>query len=162
MLGPEEAARYLDSVAARVQGVQRAARISPNTNSQTFGRMLDEETMQVADAVGTGADILRGAQGDITAIARLLDKVKGKVGLSPDERNAIVQLGLGSADDLERIVMLAEQARAARRPPPREVRAWVTNVRNTLGARNPVAIEIERLLLPSPVTAQDQQTEQQQ
>lgn len=162
LLGPEEAARYLDSVAARVHGVQRAARISPNTNSQTFGRALDEETMRVADAVGAGADVLQGLRGDVTAIARTIDRVRARATLSPEERNAIVQLGLGSADDLERIVMLAEQARAARRPPPREVLAWVTNVRNTLGARNPVAVEIERLLLPSPVTAQDQQTEQQQ
>ncbi|MCP5804549.1 hypothetical protein NL322_28640, partial [Klebsiella pneumoniae] len=72
-------------------------------------------------------------------------------------REAIVRLGLGSADELENIVSMAEAARASGRPPPRAVRQFIDRSRNTLGAQNPVAIELQRLLLPSRVSAEEEQ-----
>lgn len=158
LLGPEEAQRYIDQIVARVQGTQRFNRASPNTNSQTFGRIADEQAMGAADIVGAGSDVVRGATGDVGAIARTIDRIRARATMSPAEREAIVQLGIGSADDLERIVMLADQARALRRPPPREVRAWVVNARNVLGANNPVARDIEKLLLPTRASAQEEET----
>lgn len=157
LLGPEEAQRYIDSITARVQGAQRFSRASPNTNSQTFGRLADEEAMSVADTVGAGTDVVRGVSGDVGAIARTIDRIRARATMSPAEREAIVQMGLGSADELQRIVQLADEARALRRPPPREVRAWVVNARNALGANNPAVRDIERLLLPAVAPAQDRE-----
>ena len=68
-----------------------------------------------------------------------------------------MQLGLGSADDLERIVQVSQAARAARRPPPREVRAFVDRSRNVLGAQNPVAQQIEQILLAPRVAASEEE-----
>lgn len=158
LLGPEEAQRYLDNVAARVQGAQRAQRVSPNTNSQTFGRGMDEETLGVAERLGAVTDAATGVMGNLGGIARTIDRIRARATMSPEERAAIVQMGFGSADELERIVMLADQARANRRPPPREVRAWVTSAMARLGANNPVARDIERLLLPTRVSAQEEET----
>ena len=67
--------------------------------------------------------------------------------MSPEERQAIAQLGLGSADELERIVQLADQARNAGRRTPREVRAYILRTRNVLGAQTPEQLQIERLLV---------------
>lgn len=157
LLGPDEAQRYLDIIATRVGDVQRAARISPNTNSQTFGRGIDEETFNTANMVGAGLDVVQGARGNPLAIARTIDRIRARVTMSPEERQAIVELGLGPVDNVERIIRLADEARNAGRPPPREVRAWVVNAQNTLGAQNPVAIELQRLLLPTRAAAQEEQ-----
>lgn len=160
LLGPEEAARYLDQIAARVQVAQRAQRISPNTNSQTFGRAADTESFRMAEAVGAGSDVIRGAVGgDVGAIARTIDRVRARATTTPEEREAIVRLGLGSADQFERIVRLAEEARAAGRRPPREVRAWVTGISNQLGARSPVVLELEQRLLPNLATSRERETQ---
>lgn len=157
LLGPDEAQRYLDIIATRVGDVQRAARISPNTNSQTFGRGIDEETFNTANMVGAGLDVVQGARGNPLAIARTIDRIRARATMSPEERQAIVELGLGPVDNIERIIRLADEARNAGRPPPREVRAWVVNAQNTLGAQNPVAIELQRLLLPTRASAQEEQ-----
>lgn len=162
LLGPEEAQRYLDSIAARVQGAQRAQRVSPNTNSQTFGRGIDEETLGVAERLGAVTDVATGVMGNLGGIARTIDRVRDSVRgaiMSPQERAAIVQMGLGSADELERIVMLADQARASNRPPPREVRAWLTSATARLGANNPAARELQQLLLPAISPAQETETQ---
>ena len=158
LLGPEEAQRYLDSIAARVQGAQRAQRVSPNTNSQTFGRGMDEETLGVAERLGAVTDAATGVMGNLGGIARTIDRIRARTTMSPEERAAIVQMGLGSADELERIVMLADQARASRRPPPREVRAWLTSATARLGANNPAARELQQLLLPAISPAQETET----
>ena len=157
LLGPDEAQRYLDIIATRVGDVQRAARISPNTNSQTFGRGIDEETFNTANMVGAGLDVVQGARGNPLAIARTIDRIRARATMSPEERAAIVELGLGPVDNVERIIRLADEARNAGRPPPREVRAWVVNAQNTLGAQNPVAVELQRLLLPTRAAAQEEQ-----
>jgi hypothetical protein len=159
LLGPEEAQRYLDSIAARVQGAQRAQRVSPNTNSQTFGRGMDEETLGVAERLGAVTDAATGVMGNLGGIARTIDRIRARTTMSPEERAAIVQMGLGSADELERIVMLADQARASNRPPPREVRAWLTNATARLGANNPAARELQQLLLPAISPAQETETQ---
>lgn len=159
LLGPEEAQRYLDSVAARVQGAQRAQRVSPNTNSQTFGRGMDEETLGVAERLGAVTDAATGVMGNLGGIARTVDRIRARATMSPEERAAIVQMGLGSADELERIVMLADQARANRRPPPREVRAWITSATSRLGANNPAIRELQQLLLPAVSPAQETETQ---
>lgn len=157
LLGPDEAQRYLDIIATRVGDVQRAARISPNTNSQTFGRAVDEQTFNAANMIGAGLDVVQGARGNPLAIARTIDRIRARATMSPEERAAIVELGLGPVDNVERIIRLADEARNAGRPPPREVRAWVVNAQNTLGAQNPVAIELQRLLLPTRAAAQEEQ-----
>lgn len=157
LLGPDEAQRYLDIIATRVGDVQRAARISPNTNSQTFGRAVDEQTFNAANMIGAGLDVVQGARGNPLAIARTIDRIRARATMSPEERQAIVELGLGPVDNIERIIRLADEARNAGRPPPREVRAWVVNAQNTLGAQNPVAIELQRLLLPTRAAAQEEQ-----
>lgn len=159
LLGPEESQRYLDSIAARVQGAQRALRVSPNTNSQSFGRIIDEETIGMAERLGAVQDVATGAMGNLGGIARTIDRVRARATMSPEERAAIVQMGLGSADELERIVMLADQARANRRPPPREVRAWITSATSRLGANNPAVREIQQLLLPAVSPAQETETQ---
>lgn len=159
LLGPEDAQRYLDSIAARVQGAQRAQRVSPNTNSQTFGRGMDEQTLGVAERLGAVTDAATGVMGNLGGIARTIDRIRARTTMSPEERAAIVQMGLGSADELERIVMLADQARASNRPPPREVRAWLTNATARLGANNPAARELQQLLLPAISPAQETETQ---
>lgn len=160
LLGPEEAQRYLDSISARVQGAQRAQRVSPNTNSQTFGRGMDEETLGVAERLGAVTDAATGVfSGNLGGIARTIDRIRARTTMSPEERAAIVQMGLGSADELERIVMLADQARNAGRRPPREVRAWVTNATARLGSNSPAARELQQLLLPAISPAQETETQ---
>jgi hypothetical protein len=157
LLGQEEADRYLGSIALRVGQAQRAARISPNTNSQTFGRMQDDETFNVADAIGAVADGAQALRGSPAGLARTIERVAARATLTADERAAIVNLGLGSADELERIVALAQQARQANRPPPREVRAFVGRARNVLGSNSPVVQQIEGLLVPTRVAAEEDQ-----
>lgn len=157
LLGPQEAGRYIANIEARVQQAQRAARISPNTNSQTFGRTLDDETQNAAQMIGAAVDVGQAATGNLVAIGRTIDRIRARATLSPQERDAIVQLGIGSADDLERIVQVAEMARSRGLPPPRAVRQYLTRTRNVLGSQSPVAQQLEQLLLPSRVSAEEQE-----
>lgn len=157
LLGPQEAERYIRLIEERVRQAQRAARVSPNTNSQTFGRTVDEETFGASQMIGAAVDAGQAATGNLVAIGRTLDRLRSRATLSPEERAAIVELGIGSADNLERIVQVAQMARQAGRPVPREVRQFVDRSRNTLGAQSPVALQIERLLLPSRVAAEEEQ-----
>lgn len=161
LLGEEAANQYLSSISARVQQAQRAARVSPNTNSQTFGRGLDEQTFQTAEALGAVSDAGRGLVGDTPALARTVDRVVTAVrarSMTPEVRNEIVRLGLGSADELERILMLADEARAAGRPVPRAVRRYVERVRNVAGAS--VSQRFENALLPLQSAAEEEQVQQ--
>lgn len=157
LLGPDEASRYIEGIRARVQQSQRAQRISPNTNSQTFGRSMDEDTFSAANMIGAGVDAIQGARGNVVAIGRTIDRIRARATMSPEERQAIAQLGLGSADELERIVQLADQARATGRRTPREVRAYILRTRNVLGAQTPEQLQIERILLPAPASAEEEQ-----
>ena len=157
LLGPQEAQQYVGQIQERVRQAQRAARVSPNTNSQTFGRTIDDETQSVSGMVGAGVDAAQAATGNLVAIGRTLDRIRSRATLSPEERSAIVQLGIGSADDLERIVQVAEMARRQGRPVPREVRRLAERSRNVLGAQSPVSRQIEQLLLPSRVAAEEEQ-----
>lgn len=157
LLGPDEAQQYIGQIQERVRQAQRAARVSPNTNSQTFGRTIDDETQSVSGMVGAGVDAAQAATGNLVAIGRTLDRIRSRATLSPEERAAIVQLGIGSADDLERIVQVAQMARRQGRPVPREVRRLAERSRNVLGAQSPVSRQIEQLLLPSRVAAEEEQ-----
>lgn len=156
LLGPQEAQAFIGRIEAGVQQAQRANRVSPNTNSQTFGRTLDDETYSAANMVGAAVDAGQAATGNLVAIGRTIDRLRSRATLSPQEREAIVQLGLGSADDLERIVQVAEAARISGRR-SREVTAYLTRTRNTLGAQSPVTLQLERLLLPTRVSAEEEQ-----
>lgn len=156
LLSEEEAGRYLSSIGARVQQTQRAARVSPNTNSQTFGRAMDEGN-ETANRVSALVDATGAFRGDVGGLARTIDRIRARATMTPQERENIVQIGLGPADDLERIVRLAEAARRNNRPPPREVRGYLDGIRNTLGAQSPVTQQIELLLLPAPVSAEERQ-----
>lgn len=157
LLGPEEASRYIESIRLRVGQTQRAARLSPNTNSQTYGRSIDDETFNVANAIGAVADGAQALRGSPAGLARTIERIGARATLTPAERGAIVEMGLGSADELERIVRVAAQARAAGRRPPREVQAFIVRSRNLLGADSPATHQLEQLLLPSRVSAEEEQ-----
>lgn len=157
LLGEDEAARYLAQIDARVQQTQRAARVSPNTNSQTFGRAVDEDTFNAASLVGATVDGARAARGDPMAFGRTLDRLRARATMSPADREAIVSMGIADADELENIVQLAQTARTQGRPVPREVRAYIVNARNVLGSRSPVPQQLEQLLLPVRVSAEEPQ-----
>lgn len=157
LLGQEEAGRYIGSLRERIGQTQRAARVSPSTNSQTFGRLQDEETFNVANAIGAVADSAQALRGSPAGLARTIERLGARAALRPDEREAIVRLGLGSADELERIVALAEQARRAGRRPPRAVMDFVGRSRNVLGADSPVTQQLQTILLPTRVSAEEEQ-----
>lgn len=156
LLGEDEAARYLAQIDARVQQTQRAARVSPNTNSQTFGRGLDEETFNAANMVGAAVDGARAARGDPLAFGRTLDRLRARATMSPADREAIVAMGFSDANELENIVRLAQEAQDAGRPVPRAVRAFIVDSRNVLGSQSPVPQQLERLLLPTQVSAEEE------
>lgn len=157
MLGEDAAGRFTDRVNLRIADAQRAARMSPNTNSQTFGRAIDEQQFNAAEAVGSVTDVIGSLTGNVPAAARVFDRIRGRMAMSADEREAVVRLALDSGRTLDDIVALADQARAAGLPPPREVRGFIEQVRGSFGRGSPAAIDIEKLLLPAPVTAEEQQ-----
>lgn len=156
LLGEDEAARYLAQIDARVQQTQRAARVSPNTNSQTFGRGLDEETFNAANMVGATVDAARATRGDPMAFGRTLDRLRARATMSPADREAIVAMGFDDADQLENIVRMAQEAQQAGRPVPRAVRAFIVDTRNVLGSQSPVPMQLERILLPVRVSAEEE------
>lgn len=148
---PGQGQQFQQDIGLARQQVSAANFIDPNTGSQTAPRL--------ADAAGEGAQqIANVATGGKAAVLRIaFDNMRRRAGLNEAEREAVVSLGIGSADELERIVALAQAARQANRPPPREVRAYITRARNTLGAQSPVIQQVETLLLPAPVSAEEQQ-----
>lgn len=159
LLGAEEAANYIGSIRARVEQAQRAARVSPSTNSQTFGRAQDEAAVNAVEVVSAALDGFQTAGGNALAGARTANRLSNFVAartMTPEVRAAIVDLGIGSADELERVLELGSTARAANRPPPREVRAYLAKVQGQLGAQNPVTARLEQLLLPSRVSAEEE------
>lgn len=158
LLGAERAGQFIDTIAARVQQTQRAARVSPNTNSQTFGRMQDDATFQTAERLGAGLDVVQGVRGNPMAIARTIDRLRARATMSPAEREEVVRLGLGSADELERILMIADQARSQGRRLPREVRRFVEQVETRLGA--PTADALLGVLQPSRSLAEQERQQQ--
>lgn len=157
MLGDDAAGRFTDRVNLRIGDVQRAARMSPNTNSQTFGRALDEQQFNAAEAVGSVTDVLSSLTGNVPAAARVFDRIRGRLAMTPEEREAVVRLAFDSGTSLDDIVALADQARAAGLPPPRAVRGFIEQVRGSFGRGSPAAIDIEKLLLPAPVSAEEPQ-----
>lgn len=158
LLGSERANQLVESITARVQQSQRAQRISPNTNSQTFGRAIDEQSFNAADTAGAIMDAGRSLTLDVPSIARTVDRVRARVSMTPEERDELVRLGLGSADELERIVMLADQARARGRPLPREVRRFVERVETRFGA--PTSDAILQALQPMRSAAEEERQPQ--
>lgn len=157
MLGEDASGRFTDRVNLRIGDAQRAARMSPNTNSQTFGRALDEQQFNAAEAVGSVTDVIGSLTGNVPAAARVFDRIRGRMAMSADEREAVVRLAIDSGRTLDDIVALADQARAAGLPPPREVRGFIEQVRGSFGRGSPAAIDIEKLLLPAPVSAEEPQ-----
>lgn len=148
---PGQGQRFQQDIRLNREQVSNANFIDPNTGSPTASRMAD----QAAEGMQAAANVATGGKAAVVRLA--IDNAIRRIGLNEAERQAIVELGIGSADDLERIVQLADASRRANRPPPREVRAWVVNAQNTLGAQNPVAIELQRLLLPTRAAAQEEQ-----
>lgn len=150
LIGPERARNYIDELTARVQQTQRAGRVSPNTNSQTFGRMADEQTLGAANAMSGIVDVAQSMRGDLNAGGRTVDRIAGwfaRAGMSPEERAAIVNMGVGSADDLERVLMLAEQARQRGQQAPRAVIDFVHRIEANVGGQT--AARFESALLGS-------------
>lgn len=148
---PGQGQRFQQDIRLNREQVSNANFIDPNTGSPTASRLAD----QAAEGAQAVANVATGGKAAVVRLA--IDNAIRRIGLNEAERQAIVELGIGSADDLERIVQLADASRRANRPPPREVRAWVVNAQNTLGAQNPVAIELQRLLLPTRAAAQEEQ-----
>jgi hypothetical protein len=161
LLGPERARQYLDEITARVQQVQRLGRTSPNTNSQTFGRMADEQTMGTADAMSAIVDGSQILSGNMMAAGRAADRVRNlfaRAGMSPEERLAIVNMGQGSAYELDRIVALAADfRRQGRTRLPREVINYINRIETTVGGQTAARFEAALLNSPSQVLAEQEQ-----
>lgn len=143
--------RFQQDIRLNREQVSNANFIDPNTGSPTASRLAD----QAAEGLQSAANVATGGKAAVVRLA--IDNAIRRIGLNEAERQAIVELGIGSADEFERVIQLADQSRRRGAPPPREVRAWVVNAQNTLGAQNPVAIELQRLLLPTRAAAQEEQ-----
>ncbi len=148
---PGQGQRFQQDIRLNREQVSNANFIDPNTGSPTASRLAD----QAAEGLQSAANVATGGKAAVVRLA--IDNAIRRIGLNEAERQAIVELGIGSADEFERVIQLADQSRRRGAPPPREVRAWVVNAQNTLGAQNPVAIELQRLLLPTRAAAQEEQ-----
>lgn len=143
--------RFQQDIRLNREQVSNANFIDPNTGSPTASRLAD----QAAEGLQSAANVATGGKAAVVRLA--IDNAIRRIGLNEAERQAIVELGIGSADEFERVIQLADKSRRRGAPPPREVRVWVVNAQNTLGAQNPVAIELQRLLLPTRAAAQEEQ-----
>lgn len=148
---PGQGQRFQQDIRLNREQVSNANFIDPNTGSPTASRLAD----QAAEGLQSAANVATGGKAAVVRLA--IDNAIRRIGLNEAERQAIVELGIGSADEFERVIQLADQSRRRGSPPPREVRVWVVNAQNTLGAQNPVAIELQRLLLPTRAAAQEEQ-----
>lgn len=147
---PGQGQQFQQDIRLAREQVTGANFVDPNTGSPTAGRLQDAamEGAQAAANVATGGK---------AAVIRLgVDKLIRNMGLNEAERAAIVQLGIGSADDFERIVQIANLSRQRGAPPPAEVRDYLLRSRNVLGANAPEQLQLERLLLPAPVSAEEE------
>ena len=78
--------------------------------------------------------------------------------MSQEERNAIVNMGIGSADELERIVALAADfRRQGRTRLPREVINYINRIETTVGGQTAARFEAALLNSPSQVLAEQEQ-----
>lgn len=161
LIGPERARQYIDELTARVQQTQRAGRVSPNTNSQTFGRAADEAAFSAANAMSAVVDTAQSLRGDVNAGGRTVDRIASwlaRAGMSQEERNAIVNMGIGSADELERIVALAADfRRQGRTRLPREVINYINRIETTVGGQTAARFEAALLNSPTQVLAEEEQ-----
>lgn len=148
---PGQGQQFQQDINLAREQVSNAAFVAPNTGAKSANVLIDT----AAEGMQTAANVATGGKAAVIRLA--VENAIRRVGLNEAEREAIVSLGIGSADELQRIAALAQQARSAGRPPPRAVRAFVDRSRNTLGAQSPVALQIERLLLPSRVAAEEEQ-----
>lgn len=74
-----------------------------------------------------------------------------------DVEGAAEALGIQSGVDLEEAAQAAEAARLSGRPVPRAVRQLYDRARNTLGSNDPLVGQLQQLLLPSRVAAEEEQ-----
>ena len=147
---PGQGQQFQQDINLAREQVSNAAFVAPNTGPKTANVLADT----AAEGMQTAANVATGGKAAVIRLA--VENAIRRVGLNEGEREAIVSLGIGSADELQRIAALAQQARSAGRPPPRAVREFVDRSRNTLGAQNPVAQQIEMLLLPARVSAEEE------
>ena len=147
---PGQGQQFQQDINLAREQVSNAAFVAPNTGAKSANVLIDT----AAEGMQTAANVATGGKAAVIRLA--IDNAIRRIGLNEAEREAIVRLGIGSADELQRIAALAYQARSAGRPPPRAVRAFVDRSRNTLGAQNPVAQQIEMLLLPARVSAEEE------
>lgn len=156
LLGPQAAQQYIDTIQARLgQGATRRF-ISPNDGSQTFLRAQDQGAFDLGEAIGAAGDAVGTIRGRPDAAARLVTRIVSGATMTPAEREQIVQMGLGSADELERIIALAERSTAAGRAPPRQVRDYVTRAAGALGQTHPLVIELQKVAgVPGAYAGQD-------
>lgn len=153
---PGEAQRYQQDLNLASRQMSVANMINPNDGSKSANVLIDSLAEDAANGLQT-VNQMRG-QTVLGMVAGAFQKLAQRTSsLNEAERDAIVQLGLGSADDLERIVQIAELSRRSGGPVPRAVRQYIDRARNTLGAQSPVPQQLEQLLIPSRVVAEDQQ-----
>lgn len=147
---PGQGQQFQQDIRLAREQVSGANFVDPNTGSPTAGRLQDAaiEGAQAAANVATG--------GKAAVIRMGVDRLIRNMGLNEAERAAIVQLGIGSADDFERIVQIANLSRQRGAPPPAEVRDYLLRSRNILGANAPEQLQLEQLLLPAPVSAEEE------
>lgn len=148
---PGQGQQFQQDIRLAREQVTGANFIDPNSGSQSAPRLQDA----AAEGLQQTANVATGGKAALLRLA--IDNAIRRVGLNEAEREAIVRLGIGSADELERIVRLAEESRRLGRRTPREVRAYILRTRNVLGAQTPEQLQIERLLLPAPASAEEEQ-----
>jgi hypothetical protein len=156
---PGQGQRYQQDLALARQQMTRAEGINPNAGSRTANTLMD----QGAEGIAQGAEIANRTRGQTflgAALGAVGSLARRAGGLNEAERAAIVQAGISDADELFRIVRLADESRAAGRPPPREVRAYIIDITSQLGSRNPVALELTQRLLPPRVLAEEERQPQ--
>jgi len=152
---PGHGQQYQQDINLAREQMTFANRISPNDGSQTASRLGDQAGEMVAAGLNGAASVATGGKWALVKLG--LDNLIRNVGLNEAERAAIVELGIGSADEIQNILRVAAESRRMGSPPPAEVQAWLVRTRNTLGSQNPVSQQIEQLLLPSPVLAGEEQ-----
>jgi len=156
---------------ARMQDLSRAA---SNIMPDTFGNpgtadaiglgalgtgLVTEPVTTAAISAGLGAASVPYLMMARKVVERLpANATRRELATAVNEVEGAAQaLGVESGDALEQIVNTAEAARAAGRPVPRVARDLVNRARNTLGANDNLVGQLERLLLPSRVSAEEEQ-----
>lgn len=151
---PGQGQRFQQDLGLAREQMTLANRVSPNEGSNTAMRGADSAAEGLGQAANAGMNV---ATGGTWALARLgIENLVRRGTMNEVEREAFARLAIGPAEEFTRVLRLADQSRANGRPPPREVRAWIIRAQGQLGPQNPVTLQLQQLLLPRPVAAEEE------